>query len=69
MKAVLLDGKYKVGIVKETPYSILVIALEDALTKDTFQRLEMMRAGRRYWFCRCCFEKHSKCSSSEEKQK
>lgn len=57
MKAVLLDGKYKVGIVKETPCSVLIIALEDALTRDKFQRLEMIHSGKSYWFCRCCFEK------------
>ena len=57
MKTVLLEGKFKVGIVRETPYSVLVVALEDALTKDMDHRLEMMCAGRRYWFCRCCFEK------------
>lgn len=57
VKTILLDGKYKVGIIKETPNYVLTIALEDALIKDTNQRLEMMHAGRHYWFCRCCFEK------------
>jgi hypothetical protein len=57
MKTVLLEGKFKVGIVRETPYSVLVVALEDALTKDADHRLEMMCAGRSYWFCRSCFER------------
>ena len=51
MKAVLLDGKYKVGSIKETPNYVLTIVLEDVLIKDTNQRLEMMHAGRHYWFC------------------
>jgi len=60
MKTVLLEGKFKVGIVRETPYSVLVVALEDALVVNSSQRLALMVTGRRYWFCRCCYEKRIK---------
>ena len=58
MKTVLLGGKFKVGIVRETPYSVLVVALEDALVVNSSQRLALMAAGRSYWFCKCCFKRH-----------
>jgi hypothetical protein len=57
MKTVLLDGEYRVAIVEESMDYVLTGALEDILFKSLDHRLEMMHAGRRYWFCRCCFEK------------
>ena len=60
MKTVLLDGKYKVGIVKEKGNAIYVLALEDALVPDVDDRLQLMQAGKVYSFCKCCFERHIK---------
>lgn len=58
MKIVLVDGRYKFGIIKETSKAVRVLALEDALITDNNQHLEIMVAGRHYWFCKCCFKRH-----------
>jgi len=58
LKTVILDGKYKVGIVKEKGNAIYVLALEDALVPDVDDRLQLMQAGKVYSFCKCCFKRH-----------
>jgi hypothetical protein len=60
LKTFLLDGKYKVGIVKERGNTVYVLALEDALIPDIDNRLQLMEAGRVYSFCKHCFKRHVK---------
>jgi len=60
LKTSLLDGRYKVCIVKENGNAVYVLALEDALVPDVDDRLQIMQAGKVYSFCKCCFKRHVK---------
>ena len=60
MRTVLLDGRVKMVIVKESSNAVLAFAMEDALVKDAEGKLKLMKSGRNYRFCKCCFERHIK---------
>jgi hypothetical protein len=58
LKEILFDGKYKVGILKEKKNEVLILALEDFLISDVNGNLSLLEAGKRYLFCKCCFESY-----------